>query len=274
MYVFRSGSSTSDFYKITKDSHCSFEADSNQNNYLFGRHVADELDCKRSRNSQGYIDFSIAESRLRNKSAEICSGAFAKDRVSRGGNRLGENDINTTTGKSKKIETEMSKAYFKPQNHIMGSDQTFRFSLFNSTGSATSYATNQVFTTTANSSCKKQIPLPVCNVTEPRLYSGTAMVVTTWRFAMANCFSNFQNSNTIRCLQKGLGGVLSESVSRGSVVSPGVKTPYQCSEIVSHQTSSFNLFENVQSQINPFPSRQYKWPFIPDENGGVHETRR
>ena len=44
--------------------------------------------------------------------------------------------------------------------------------------------------------------------------------------------------------------------------------PYQCSGIVSHQTSPFNVFENVQSQINPFPGRQYECPFVPDENGG------
>ena len=63
-------------------------------------------------------------------------------------------------------------------------------------------------------------------------------------------------------------GVMSKSVNRGSVVSPGVKTPYQCSWIVSHQTSSFNFLENVHSQINPFPSRQYECSFIRDENGG------
>ena len=82
-----------------------------------------------------------------------------------------------------------------------------------------------------------------------------------------NCVSNLQNSNTIRCLEKGLGGVLSGSVNRGSVVSPGVKSPYQCSGIVSHQICPFNVFENVQSQINPFPGRQYECPFLPDENG-------
>ena len=114
--MFQSGSSTLDFYKIIKDSHCSFEADSNQYNNFSGRHDADESDYKRSRNSQGYIDSSIAESRLCNNFAEICTGALAKDRVSRSRNRLGENDINTTTEKSIKIETEMSKAYFKPQN--------------------------------------------------------------------------------------------------------------------------------------------------------------
>ena len=37
----------------------------------------------------------------------------------------------------------------------MGSDQNFSFSLVISTGSATSYPTNQVFTTTTNSSYKK-----------------------------------------------------------------------------------------------------------------------
>ena len=79
MSIFRSGSSTSDFYKIIEDFPCGFEGDSNQNNHLSGRHVADESENKRSINSQGYIDFSIAESRLCNKSAEICSGALAKE---------------------------------------------------------------------------------------------------------------------------------------------------------------------------------------------------
>ena len=50
--MFWSGSSTSDFPKIIKDTHCGFEADSNQNNHLSGRHVADESDYKQSRNSQ------------------------------------------------------------------------------------------------------------------------------------------------------------------------------------------------------------------------------
>ena len=59
----------------------------------------------------------------------------------------------------------------------IGSDQPFRCSLLNNTDSATSYATNEVFTTTANSSYKKQSLLPVCNVSKPGLYSGTAMVV-------------------------------------------------------------------------------------------------
>ena len=80
------------FFKIVKDSHYGFEANSNQNNHLFVRHVADESDYKLSTNSQGYIDFSMEKSRLCNKSAENCSGALAKDRVSRSGNRLGETE--------------------------------------------------------------------------------------------------------------------------------------------------------------------------------------
>ena len=100
-----SGSSTSDFYKIIENFHCDFKADSNQNNHLSGRHVADESDYKWSRNSQGYINVSTGESRLCYKSTEICSG-------SRVGNRLSQNDINTTTWK--KNETETSKVHFKP----------------------------------------------------------------------------------------------------------------------------------------------------------------
>ena len=93
------------------------------------------------------------------------------------------------------------------QNDTMGSDQPFRFSLLNSTGSATSYATNQVFTTAANSSYEKKPLLPVCNISEPGFYSGIAMVVQQpgdlqWQ---TNCVSNLENNDTIRCLQKGLG---------------------------------------------------------------------
>ena len=66
---------------------------------------------------------------------------------------------------------------------------------------------------------------------------------------------------------KRVGGVLPGSVNRWSVVSPEVKTPYQCSGCVSHQTSFFNFLENVRSQINPFPSRKYECLFVPDENG-------
>ena len=122
--MFRSGSSTWDFYKIIKFSHCNFEANSNKNNHLSGRYVAEESDHKWSKNSYGYIDFYIGESRFCYKSALICSGTLAKDRVSGVENRLSENYTNHTTGKSKKIETKMPKAYFKPQNDTVGSDQS------------------------------------------------------------------------------------------------------------------------------------------------------
>ena len=103
---------------------------------------------------------------------------------------------------------------------LWGSHQPFRFSLLNSTGSATSYSTNQVFTTTANNNHKKQSLLPVCNVSEPGFYSGSTMVVQQpgdlqWQ---TNCLSNLQNINTMKCLQKGLGAILSESVNRGSEI--------------------------------------------------------
>ena len=84
--------------------------------------------------------------------------------------------------KVKKIESEIYLFILKSQKLIsnprtIGSDQPFRCSLLNNTDSATSYATNEVFTTTTNSSYKKQSLLPVCNVSKPGLYSGTAMVV-------------------------------------------------------------------------------------------------
>ena len=98
--TFWSGSSTSDFYKIIKDSHCDFEVDSIQNNHLSWRYVADKSNYKWSWYSQGYIDFSIAESRPCYKSKEICSSSLAKDRVSRIGNRVSQNHNYTTTGRN------------------------------------------------------------------------------------------------------------------------------------------------------------------------------
>ena len=99
----------------------------------------------------------------------------------------------------------MPKGYFKlPSN--TGSGQLCRFSLRDSTGSATGYIASQVFTTTANSSYKKKSLLPVCNISEPGFSSGTEMVVQQpgdlqWQ---TNYVSNVINSNTFRCFQKAL----------------------------------------------------------------------
>ena len=92
----------------------------------------------------------------------------------------------------------------------MRSDQTCRFSLLNSTGNATSYASNKFFRTTANNNYKKQSLLSVCNISEPGEGGGR--------------------------------GVLLENVNRGSVGSPGVKPPYHFSGIVSHQTSPMKMW--------------------------------
>ena len=51
---------------------------------------------------------------------------------------------------------------------------------------------------------------------------------------------------------KRVGGILPESVNRGSVVSPGVETPYQCSRVVSHQTSGWGRGYTKQGDDSHF----------------------
>ena len=117
--MFWSGSSILDLYNIIKDSHCNFEADSNQNNNLSGQHIADESVYKRFRNSQAYIDFSIADSKLCYKSAEIFSDALKKIEFP----GLEIDSVRMTLallGKSKKTNTKMSKGCFKPQKEHYG----------------------------------------------------------------------------------------------------------------------------------------------------------
>ena len=81
----------------------------------------------------------------------------------------------------------------------MENDQSFRFFFLNSTGSAISYAKNQIFTIAANSSYKKQSLLPLCNISEPGFYSGTAMVVQQPEYLkwQTNCVSNLQNLKSV-----------------------------------------------------------------------------
>ena len=78
--------------------------------------------------------------------------------------------------KFEKMRLKCQKLISNPRTKL-GSDKPCRFSLLNCTGSASSYAAIQVFTTTANSNYKKQSLLPVCNVSEPGFYSGTEVVV-------------------------------------------------------------------------------------------------
>ena len=80
----------------------------------------------------------------------------------------------------------MSKAYFKPQNDIRESNQPFRFSFLNSTGSATSYAANQVFTTTANRSYKNNSSYQSAMYLNQDSIQELQWCSTTWRLAMAD----------------------------------------------------------------------------------------
>ena len=114
----------------------------------------------------------------------------------------------------------MSKAYFKPQNDIRESNQPFRFSFLNSTGSATSYAANQVFTTTAKRSYKNQFLLPVCNVSEPGIYSGTAMVFNNLEICNGRLIASLTTKTVIqsddsRKSWEVRGGVYCQKVSTG-----------------------------------------------------------
>ena len=108
--MFRPGSSTSDFYKVIK---IFIEADSNQNVHLSGPHIADESDYKRSRNSQGYVYFSIAES-IHQKSVlvPLQKIEFLGLKID-----LVRMTLTLPQEKVKKIESEMSKTYFEPQNY-------------------------------------------------------------------------------------------------------------------------------------------------------------
>ena len=151
--------------------------------------------------------------------------------VSRSGNRLGENDINTTAGKSKKIEIEMLKAYFKSQNDIMGSDQPFRFCLLNSTGSATSYAKirflhqQQIAVIRNNPSYQSAMYLKQDSIQELQWWFNNIEICN------GKLIVSPTSKAVIQLHASKKFGVLSESVHRASVVSPGVKPPYQFSGI-------------------------------------------
>ena len=150
--------------------------------------------------------------------------------VSGSGNRLGENDINTTAGKSKKIETEMLKAYFKSQND-MGSDQPFRFCLLNSTGSATSYAKirflhqQQIAVIRNNPSYQSAMYLKQDSIQELQWWFNNIEICN------GKLIVSPTSKAVIQLHASKKFGVLSESVLRASVVSPAVKPPYQFSGI-------------------------------------------
>ena len=226
MSKFRSESSISDFCKIIKHSHCDFETDSNQNNHLSGRHVADESDYKWSRNSQGYIDFTIAEPRLCYKSAEICSEALAKDRVSRVENRLSQNDITTNT---EKRTTNLRMTLWQVTSlacSLCSTAQTILSAMLH----IRCLQQQQIAAIRSNPSYQSAMYLNQDSTQERKW----------WFNNLETCNAKLIVSPTSKTViqlytsKKGWGGVLSESVDRWSVDSPGVKPPYQCSGIVSH----------------------------------------
>ena len=99
---------TKSFYKIHESPNVHFEDTEYNPNFVPGRYPLHSTDQRRSDTCEGYIDFSIAESRIL-----FCSPTLSEDRISRKNCQLEGNDPVSSLTEGNSNSRAMSNFSFK-----------------------------------------------------------------------------------------------------------------------------------------------------------------
>lgn len=273
--MLRAQSSPSDFYKVTENSHSTFEKDKRQDNYIPGRHVTVLTNLRGLVHGQGYPDLSFSASGVCNQPKKISVDPHSIDRIPGAFDRFSVNDTNFARGKGTESDTEVPEDNFKSTHYCWGNSQSIRVSLLNSTSSFASFPPCQISTTTTYSGHESR-PTPASyNALKSRLDTGVRMVGKEFRTVQWKINSDIgdKDCNSDRCLQEGLGSVLSRQVCGRPVDLSGGQSSHKCVRVESNNASSVDLFEDFQIEESTFPGGQYDCSSLPSKNGRDKEQR-
>ena len=270
LFMFWSRTSPTYFHETVENPNSCSEKNQRSDYHLSGRHVVNESNSRGHVCSQGYVDFSITALRFHNKPEEVSLVPNPEAGVFGDGGGLCKHDHNFTRRKSGKVNSDMQIFDFEPRNNTLGTYQPDRFTLLNSTGSDTRIFANKIPSTTTATTFKSTMFLPVYDISQSGSNSGTSLVGKQFKAFQreVSVDPSFQNSDSNRCIQEGMGCILSHSLNRGSMDSRGVKTAYLCVRTESNTSTFINVFKDVSIETSTLSSGQHDSPFIFVKNGG------
>ena len=247
-----------------------------QNYYLSGRYAADGIISRRATNSAGHPNIFASKLRFFDKFPKIDSGTDIDFGISRSSGGLTEHDAKPTDGENRESETAMQGNVRKTTGHSQRPKQINRSIVIHGSSSSSCTPSVSGITTRTNSRSPNEL-VPRWKTDSFKSGEGGVTLVDSKSKSLQREVFNFSASRAghqLGCINSRLGGLMSGSINRGTMVSGGEKISHKCFRAESSKVGN-NDFHNRQKGGNssPYQDGQYGCPVILDEDGGDKESR-
>ena len=267
--------SSQNIHKIIKGSNLSFETSDDKGHNLSRQFIDFGKQYERNIYGKGLCDLPIATSRLCDKSEKVCVRSCTRNRVLRVDCELLNYDFVITRGKDQEDKGSMPEVIQGIRGITSGFDKANRNTFFNHSSSAPSSSTVSLLTTITFSISKTNTILPdygkVDSLGKKRVVMvGQQSGTLQWSIGYTTTGTGLYSD---KCIQKRLGGCLSNDQNRESVVQEGTGSTYKLTGAFSHKTCHLDICQNVENVSYTYPDRQHDGLDLFAENRRVKESR-
>jgi len=272
--LFRACTSTSDFHETSQNSNCSIEKDLYQINNLSGRYSIDGKVHFRTEYGQRHSNFSLSTVRISDKPEEISTDPNKDNRILRSGSRFKVYDSDITKRKDNKSPEKVHQLNIRAPHNSGRNSQSIRFFVFNGSSCTSSSSSGQVPSVSVHSVIEEKSKPPITNYSQSGVSSGVKLVGKqpgTLKWQVNSERGQQQDNNSDRCIEEGLGCILSKQISGGTMDPPRESFTHKHSRVDCNKTCSTNFCEDFQIESCTLSDRQYDSPSISGENGGDSE---
>ena len=273
--LFRLRSSTANIYETVKSSNFSAEANKYSSYHIPRRYVVVGSNNGGNFNVQRYNNLPSATSRVYPQYGEIPFESCSRNRIPWCVSRFGKNDTFITSTKNTEDSGSVSRFAHKRLCDSLGTDKIDRSFNFDDASCTTSTIKCSLSSTTANNLSKTVWVIPRSSILEQGVKRRTAVVDS--KFKTMQWPVNNTNTelcyNKNRCLQEGLGSILSRDPNKGGVDIRGTKNAYKHSGVESGEASFTVISQTNENESDSFSNRQHYGLDVLTENGGYWKQR-
>ena len=259
-----------DIYQTLKGSYCITQTFKHTNHYLSRRYANPGKIPSEGNPSTGHIDFSVTETRLCDKFAEVHFPTSESVRISRINDKYKRDEFVLNSGKGKQCIISMQRSTETTRDSNSNSSQISGYSGIDSTSSTASPNTVQVLTTGTDPGVKE-----TRNLQGQSNFGGVSQIRTKMVDRKFNSLQRKEDPskgtriyNPDGCIQNRMGSILQRDSHGRNLVSVGKVSPYKCTGAISNQVSHTIIHKGPQRDSNTSSNRQQMCIVVPVKNGG------
>ena len=267
--LFWSITCTTNIHKIIKNPNDPIKEVKNKTQNLSRRYSFDGLLKSGSGDCQGYIDFSITTSGIRNQCEKISLNPSKKDRISGNHHRFGEDGNVLIRSKSSEIHSEVSKNVGQEEGFHKGDFSVDRDIIID--GCSSSSSSIQISSKTSDTGIKFLSILRKTDSSVSSRESKDRMVdkqhsTEQWKVP---CVETTPATHKVRCLERRMGGLLPGREDRGALVKQGKRLAHKYFGIKSSKICNLNIHpEQELPQQHTHSNGQHDSSMLFSKNGG------